>query len=73
MNRVRRIALLVIGVLLIINGLLNIWDDARVLTYDITSILAGIGFVIARLSGTNKPLTSHRRRIVTCAESGAAS
>ncbi len=55
MNRVRRIALLVIGVLLIINGLLNIWDDARVLTYDITSILAGIGFVIARLSGTNKP------------------
>jgi len=54
MNSAGRIALLVVGVLLILNGLLNIWDDARVLTYDITSILAGIGFVIARCGSTDK-------------------
>jgi hypothetical protein len=31
----------------LLNGLGNIADDARVLTYDITSVLAGIGFIIA--------------------------
>ena len=41
-----RIALAVVGVLLLVNGLANIAEDARVLTYDITSILAGIGFIL---------------------------
>ena len=45
MNNKIRIALLVIGILLLLNGFANIIDDARVLTYDITSILSGIGFV----------------------------
>jgi ABC-type transport system involved in multi-copper enzyme maturation permease subunit len=42
-----KIALLVIGILLILNGVGNIIDDSRVLTYDITSILSGIGFILA--------------------------
>ena len=46
MTKTIRILLTVVGVLLILNGLGNIWDDSRVLTYDITSILAGIGFVL---------------------------
>ena len=33
------------GVLLLINGVGNIVDDARVLTYDLTAIFTGIGFV----------------------------
>lgn len=41
-----KIALLVIGILLTLNGFANIIDDSRVLTYDITSILSGIGFVL---------------------------
>ncbi len=41
-----KIALLIIGVLLLLNGFGNIMDDARILTYDIASILSGIGFVI---------------------------
>ena len=40
-----KIALYGIGALLLINGAANIIDDARVLTYDITSILAGLGFI----------------------------
>lgn len=40
------VLLLIVGVLLVLNGLANIVDDARVLTYDITSILSGLGFVI---------------------------
>jgi ABC-type transport system involved in multi-copper enzyme maturation permease subunit len=38
--------LMVIGILLIINGIGNIIDDSRVLVYDITSILSGIGFIV---------------------------
>ena len=50
-RRYTKITLLVSGILLLINGFGNIVDDARVLTYDITSILAGIGFFIL---GINK-------------------
>ena len=45
MNRPIKAILLITGLLLLFNGLGNIIDDARVLTYDITSILAGIGFL----------------------------
>ena len=47
MSKITKITLSIIGVLLLLNGLGNIVDDARVLTYDITSVLAGIGFIIA--------------------------
>ena len=47
MSKITKITLSIIGVLLLLNGLVNIVDDARVLTYDITSVLAGIGFIIA--------------------------
>ena len=46
MNNKAKIALILIGILLLINGIGNIIDDARVLTYDIASILSGIGFII---------------------------
>jgi len=46
MNKKIRIALLVIGILLLINGFTNIIDDSRILTYVMTSILSGIGFII---------------------------
>lgn len=46
MNKSKKVLLMVIGILLIFNGILNIIDDSRVLVYDITSILSGIGFVI---------------------------
>lgn len=46
MNKITRIALLIIGILLLINGLGNIIDDSRVLTYDLTSIFSGIGFIL---------------------------
>ena len=45
MKRPVKILLIVIGLLLVFNGLANMVDDARVLTYDLTSILAGIGFI----------------------------
>ena len=38
--------ILLVGVLLLINGFGNIVDDSRVLTYDITSVLSGLGFVL---------------------------
>lgn len=38
--------LIIIGTLLFLNGVLNIIDDSRVLVYDITSILAGVGFFV---------------------------
>lgn len=37
---------MIIGVLLFLNGVLNVIDDSRLLVYDITSILAGIGFFV---------------------------
>jgi len=46
MNKKTKISLIIIGILLLINGIGNIIDDSRVLTYDITSILSGIGFII---------------------------
>ena len=46
MKKSARIILAILGVLLLINGFGNIIDDARVLTYDIASILTGIGFII---------------------------
>jgi len=39
-------SLLIVGILLLLNGLGNIVDDARILTYDIASILSGIGFIV---------------------------
>jgi len=42
----KNILILIVGVLLVLNGFANIVDDARVLTYDITSILSGLGFVL---------------------------
>jgi ABC-type transport system involved in multi-copper enzyme maturation permease subunit len=46
MNKILKIALIVIAALLIGNGLINIVDDGRILTFDITSILSGIGFLL---------------------------
>jgi hypothetical protein len=46
MNKTIKILLTIIGVLLLLNGLGNIIDDSRVLTYDIASVLSGIGFII---------------------------
>ncbi|MDZ7723601.1 MAG: hypothetical protein U5R06_12565 [candidate division KSB1 bacterium] len=52
MNKTFKISLIVLGALLLLNGIGNIIDDSRVLTYDITSILSGIGFII--LATSNK-------------------
>ncbi|MBC8377564.1 MAG: hypothetical protein H8E62_00155 [Planctomycetes bacterium] len=46
MKKGLKITIIVIGILLVGNGIANIFDDARVLTYDITSILAGLGFLV---------------------------
>ncbi|MBT8177981.1 MAG: hypothetical protein HKP60_02490 [Eudoraea sp.] len=46
MNKAIKVTVLVLGVLLVLNGVLNIIDDSRVLTYDITTILAGLGFIL---------------------------
>lgn len=46
MNKNIKLLVLIIGILLVINGIANIIDDARVLTYDISSILSGIGFIL---------------------------
>ncbi len=46
MNKAAKITLLVIGILLLLIGFGNIWDDSRILVYDLTAIFAGIGFVI---------------------------
>ena len=46
MRNLKRTVFLVLGILLFLNGLLNIVDDSRILTYDITSILSGIGFLL---------------------------
>ena len=50
MNKTIKTTLIVLGALLLLNGIGNIIDDARVLTYDITSILSGIGFIVLSLS-----------------------
>ncbi len=46
MNKIQKILLMIVAILLVFNGLMNIVDDGRVLTYDIASILSGIGFFI---------------------------
>ncbi len=46
MNKWIKVSIILIGVLLMINGLINIMDDSRILTFDITSMLAGLGFVL---------------------------
>lgn len=46
MSKTIKISLIVIGILLLINGIGNIIDDSRILTYDITSILSGVGFIL---------------------------
>ena len=46
MHKWIKIVIILIGVLLMINGFLNIIDDSRILAYDITSLLAGLGFVL---------------------------
>lgn len=50
MNKATKAALIIIGILLLLNGALNIIDDGTILTYDIASILSGIGFIIISLS-----------------------
>jgi len=49
MKKAKKITLMIIGILLLLNGLLNIVDDGTILTYDIASILSGIGFIIISL------------------------
>jgi len=46
MQKLAKVSLVVVAILLVLNGLFNIIDDGRVLVYDIASILSGIGFVI---------------------------
>ena len=55
MQKIAKKPLRIVAILLILNGLLNIVDDGRVLTYDIASILSGIGFVIVSSSLNKKP------------------
>ena len=54
MNKVTKIALITVGILLVFNGILNIMDDGVILTYDITSLLSGVGFLIMSFSGQGK-------------------
>lgn len=49
MKKTVNTGLIVIGILLLINGFGNIIDDARVLTYDITAVLSGMGFILLSL------------------------
>lgn len=49
MEKIIKVVLVVIAVSLMLNGLVNIFDDGTVLAYDITSILAGIGFSLVSL------------------------
>ena len=53
MQKIAKITLIIIGILLLLNGVLNIIDDASVVTYDIASILSGIGFFVVGLSSKN--------------------
>jgi hypothetical protein len=46
MQKVVKISLIIVAILLVLNGLINIFDNGTVLAYDITSILSGIGFGI---------------------------
>jgi hypothetical protein len=46
MNKIARLIVLGMGILLLLLGFGNIWDDSRVLVYDLTAIFAGIGFIV---------------------------
>lgn len=46
MEKKTKLILFIIGLLLLINGIGNIIDDARVLVYDLTAIFSGIGFIV---------------------------
>lgn len=48
-KKTTKIVLLIIGILLLLNGVFNIIDEARVLVYDVTSLLSGIGFIVLSL------------------------
>ncbi|MDD3723762.1 MAG: hypothetical protein PHW92_15005 [Lutibacter sp.] len=50
MNKTIKISLLIIAGLLVFNGLINIFDNGGVLSYDIASILSGIGFIVVAVS-----------------------
>lgn len=50
MQKLSLYSLIIVAALLILNGLLNIVDDGRVLVYDIASILSGTGFAIVCFS-----------------------
>ena len=54
MQKSAKVSLFVVACLLILNGLLNIVDDGTVRTYDIASILSGIGYVIVIYSLRNR-------------------
>ena len=49
MQRLAKVSLITVAILLVLNGLLNIIDDGRVLTYDIASILSGIGLAMVNI------------------------
>ncbi len=49
MKKLLIILLFITACLLIFNGLINIVDNGSILSYDISSILSGIGFVITAL------------------------
>lgn len=46
MTKALKISLIVIAALLLFNGLVNVVDGGRLFSYDITSILAGVGFLL---------------------------
>jgi len=54
MQKSTKYSLIVLAILLVLNGLLNIFDDGMVRTYDIASILSGIGFIIVSFSSRRK-------------------
>jgi hypothetical protein len=50
MQKLAKISLITVGILLVLNGLINISDNGGILAYDITSVLSGIGFAIVGFS-----------------------
>ena len=46
MNKATKATLLVVGIILLLLGVGNIWDDSRVLVYDLTAIFSGLGFIL---------------------------
>ena len=47
MNRIARPMVLAMGIELMLLGFGNIWDDSRVVVYDLTAIIAGMGYIAA--------------------------